>query len=316
MSVEREVQAVQRLLARERLSVDQCEDGRTTFLSHLGAQARLVPGPWIAHRDLVYALAMANLTPAQRSSLAHAVRTEHGREFGVGRSRLRTAPSGLPLGGSSLLITPRGEGPTCLYTWALGPKAQPERCDWLLLRAQPEWGLPSPPRGLTARGLETLTQIGADVVVGVAGATAARQVADLVRGVVAVGGHPRFLPHLADEPDPAASKAKLLVWPHDALNTPSLARRRVDTLVLVDAPEEVRRTAERWADARERVEVTEAVCPGRLGREAMLDFWSACGRPKVLLRGDPAWLHPAETRLREAGAVVVARSDGTQLRLL
>ena len=46
-----EVQRIQRILTRERLAVDSFDSNRTTFLTHIGAQGRLVPGPWIAHRD-------------------------------------------------------------------------------------------------------------------------------------------------------------------------------------------------------------------------------------------------------------------------
>lgn len=61
-SFDDELHFVLRMLAQERLSIDESEPGRTTFLSHLGAQPKLVPGPWIGHRDLLYALALANLT--------------------------------------------------------------------------------------------------------------------------------------------------------------------------------------------------------------------------------------------------------------
>jgi len=68
-----ELLAVQRMLARERLSIDDPQLGRTCFLSHLGAQSKLVPCPWVGHRDLLYALALANLNPAQRTSLGSGV---------------------------------------------------------------------------------------------------------------------------------------------------------------------------------------------------------------------------------------------------
>lgn len=315
----REVAAVQRLLARERLSIDQCEEGRTTFLSHLGATQRLVPGPWIGHRDLIYALALANLTPAQRASLAHALRVEHGREFGVGRSVLETAASGLPFGGASLLVTPRSDGPKCLYTWALGPGATPRACEWLLLRAQPEWALDAAPRRLTVKGLETLTQLGGDVLVLLPSATAARQVADLVRGKLPFTAHQRYLAHVHDENETHSPEAKLVLWPHDALGSRSLAKRSVSTVVMVAAPEEVARAAERWAKAPDRTqgepEVVSAACPGRLDRGGLLEFWRASGSPKVLLRGDPAWVAAGQAWLESEGVVVAARSASTQLGL-
>lgn len=311
----REVAAVQGLLARERLSIDQCDEGRTTFLSHLGATSRLVPGPWIAHRDLIYALALANLTPAQRASLAHALRVEHGREFGVGRSVLETVGSDLPLGGASLLITPRGNGPQCLYTWALGPKATARPCEWLLLRAQPEWALDVPPRKLGVKGLTTLVELGGDVVVLVPSATAARQVADLLGDRLPFSAHPRYLPHVIDEGSTHDTSARLLLWPHDALDARSLARRTVSTVVLIAAPEEVRRAAERWAGEHGAPEVVPAACPGRVGRDELLAFWRACGEPKILLRGDPAWVGVGQPWLESKGATVAARSAGTQLGL-
>src|SRR5690606_39483822 len=111
MDLEAQLHEVQHMVSRERLSLDEPGPDRTCFLSHVGAQEKLVPGPWIAHRDLVYAMALANLSPAQRTSLARAVLLEHGREFGVGRLRLEAASSGLPVGGSSLRLEPRQGGP-------------------------------------------------------------------------------------------------------------------------------------------------------------------------------------------------------------
>jgi len=145
-----EAEAVQTMLARARLSIDDTQSGRTCFLSHLGAQERLSPGAWMGHRDLLYGLALANLSPSQRTSLARAVLVDHGREFGVGRLRLQTLASGLPLGGSSLLMEPRTGGTSCLYTWALGPGATPATCDWLLLRASPQWAVEAAPKKFSA----------------------------------------------------------------------------------------------------------------------------------------------------------------------
>src|SRR5690606_14808951 len=155
-----EIQQIQAMLTRERLAVDLCDGNRSAFLTHVGAPPRLIPGSWIAHRQQILALALANLSPSQRASLARAVVVEWGREFGVGRMVLSAVASGLPLGGSSLSMRPRtpgGDGrPNILYTWALGPRATPVTCDWLLLRAQPEWACDRPPRPIGARGLETL----------------------------------------------------------------------------------------------------------------------------------------------------------------
>lgn len=322
-----EQQAVQRMLARERLGIDIFEPGRTTFLSHLGAWDTLAPGPWIAHRELIYALALANLSPQKRSALAKSVIVDYGREFGVGRLVLQAHASGLPFGGSSLHLKPRGDdGPACFYTWGLGPKAEARSCDWLLLRAQPEWALDgaSALKALTAKGLETLIGIGGEVVVALPSATAARQVADLVRGRLAWHAHPRFGPHLVDdeaEPLDAAvgradtSSSGLHLWPHDQLNSPKLRERAITTVVLVGASEAQKHQAQRWAAARPKCEVVEAACPGRVDRAALLNFWRACGEPRVLLRGDSRWAGAGQTWLEGQGARVARQSKGTQLGL-
>lgn len=307
-----QVQAVQRMLARERLAIDEPGEGRTTFLSHIGAQPRLVPGAWIAHRELIYALALANLSQAQRASLAHAVVVEHGHEFGVGQLVLETVPSGLPLGGSSLLMRPRSGSPRCLYTWAMSDDAAAVECDWLLLRAQPGWALDDPPRTLDAGGLATLATIGGEVLVLVPSAVAARQVADACAGTVEVAAHPRFAPHL-EGPRP---EAPVLLWPHDGLDGAGLRRHEIRAVVLIAAPEAVRQRVEEWAQARpEEVEVVEAGCPGRIGRAGLESFWRGCGRPKVMLRGDSAWAHAAEAWLERLGAQVQVQGEATQLGL-
>ncbi|MFV8751170.1 hypothetical protein ACNOYE_11550 [Nannocystaceae bacterium ST9] len=310
-----EVQLIQGMLGRERLSVDLCDGQRTTFLTHVGAQPRLVPGPWIAQRQLVLALALANLNPAQRSSLAHAVIVEWGREFGVGRLVLEAVASGLPLGGSSLAMRPRTPGgaghPRVLYTWALAPRATPVACDWMLLRAQPEWALARPPRPIGLRGLETLAQLGGTVLLLVPTAVAARQVADIVADVLPLHAHPRFLPYL-ERHDPEAA---LLLWPHDAIGAASLERRSFSTAVLIDAPEHVRLDAQRWAAERPGVEVVDAACPGRMDRKSLVRYWQACGRPKLLLRGDAEWTAEAIPWLRSQGAIVHGHSEATQLGL-
>lgn len=312
--------AVQQLLARERLSLDRCERGRTTFLSHLGAAPRLVPGAWLGHRDLLYALALANLSPAQRQSLARAVLVDHGREFGVGRLALTTCSSGLPFGGSSVLLRPRGGGPSCLYTWALGPGAGAFACDWLLLRAQPGWALPEPPPALREGSLATLDALGLDVTLLVDTAVCARQVADRCLAGLAFTAHPRFLPHL-DGHDP---KARIRLWPHDAFDPRTFSAvlkdrsKKADSplaLVLVDAPESLRRGVNTWLSgqpAARKVEVVHACCPDRLGRADLRDFWLACGRPSVLLRGEPEWTAGVAAFLRDLGARTEVQPDGTQ----
>jgi hypothetical protein len=315
-------EAVLRILARERLCIDRAAPGRTTFLSHLGAMTKLVPGPWIAHRDLLLALALANLTPDQRRSLAQAVLADYDREFGVGRLLLRALPSGLPFGGSSLALRPRGGEPRCLYTWALGADALADPCDWLLLRAQPEWALDGA-SALEPAVLETLHALGSDVVIFVPSAVAARQVADCCLKGIPYTAHPRFLPHL----EHTDNDAKIALWPDDAVPSPSLARRKVSAVIIVDGTETTTRAIRRWAadlsDSREAetgkpndIEITEACCPGRLDKAGILSFWEACGRPAILLRGDPAWTSPGQTWLRLAGAEVELQVDeSTQLGL-
>ncbi len=321
----RDLDVVQGMLARERLSVDAVHVGRTTFLSHLGSIQKLVPGAWIAHRDHLYALALANLSPEQRTSLARAVLIEHGREFGVGRLTLSSAASGLPLGGASLLLKPRVGGPSCLYTWALGAQADPAPCEWLLLRAQPGWALDAPPTQLTQKALETLDALELRVALLVATAAEARHIADtcLRASAIRYTAHPRFLPHLTDDSVSEEQRARvvasanLILWPHDAIKADSLVRREPSALVLVNAPEDVVRTAERWADDRPRaIEVRQASAPGRLDRRGLAAFWRACGRPRVLLRGDPAWAREGANWLYEQlGAKLSARSDAKQLGL-
>jgi hypothetical protein len=322
---EAELHHVQQLIARERLSLDLCARGRTCFLSHVGAAPRLVPGPWIGHRDLIYALALANLAPAQRTALARSVLVEHGREFGVGRLALVALPSGLPLGGSALRMHPRGGGPVCLYTWALGESAAPTACEWLLLRAEPTWSLSQPPAPLTPAALETLHAVGASVTILVATASAARQVADCCLARVPFTAHPRFLPHLGDH-DP---HAQVRLWPHDAVTAPGFwpvpkdssgkPAEQTGAVLLVDAPEPVRQQVHAWHAAHphaRRVELAGASCPGRMDRPGLARLWQACERPQILLRGDPEWSGDARRHLQDLGARVESQAQGTQLPLL
>jgi hypothetical protein len=325
-TAEAELHLVQQLIARERLSLDLCARGRTCFLSHIGAAPRLVPGAWIGHRDLVYALALANLAPQQRTALARAVLVEHGREFGVGRLVLNTIASGLPLGGSSLRLQPRGNAPVCLYTWALGEAASAAPCEWLLLRAEPTWALDDPPRPLAAAALETLQALDASVTVLVATAADARQLADHCLARVPFTAHPRFLPHL----EGADHRARIRLWPHDAVDAPGFWPGSSDrsqkpgtsdtgAVLLVDAPEPVRQQVELWhhnhPEAR-RIEIARASCPGRLDRAALAALWRRCEQPQILLRGDPECKSAARRFLLELGARVEAQAQGTQLPLL
>lgn len=310
-----ELGQVQRMLARERLAIDDTQPGRTCFLSHLGAQPKLGVGPWVGHRDLLYALALANLSVPQRTSLARAVMIEHEREFGVGRLQLEALPSGLPFGGSSLRLRHRTGGPTVFYTWALASDARPTACDWLLLRAQPEWVAEPAPPVLRPTGLEVLAALGGEVLVLVGTAVDAVQIAKACAGRVAVAAHPRFAPHIEGH-DP---EAPVLLWPHDALDGAGLRRHEVAALVLVDAPEHVRQEAEGFRvrlPRADRIEMVDVSCPGRLDREGLVGFWTACGRPSVLLRGDPGWVARGSQLLGKLGARVEVQVEATQLDLL
>jgi hypothetical protein len=300
------------MLALERLAIDDPGEGRTSFLSHVGAQPRLTPGAWIGHRDLLYALALANLSPTQRTSLARAVVVEHGHEFGVGHLVLRSAASGLPLGGSLLSLEPRNKGPRCLYAWALGERAEPQPCDWLLLRVQPHWAVEAPAKVVSAGGLAKLAALGGDVLVLVASAVGARQVSDACAHELGLAAHPRFAPHL----EGLRPEAPVLLWPHDAIASAGLRRRQIAAVVLVGAPERVRRDVERWAEDQDRtVVLCEATCPGRADRSRLEAFWNACGRPRVLLRGDPTWAKSGETWLVELGAEVQVQGEVMQMPL-
>jgi hypothetical protein len=310
----RDVQDVQHLFARERLAIDDMEPGRTCFLSHVGAQSKLVPGPWIAHRDLLYALALANLTPMQRTSLATAVLVEHGHEFGVGRLLLEARASGLPLGGSSVRLRHRKGGVTCFYTWALGHAPQPATCDWLLLRAQPEWALDRPPPTLATGGLATLAELGGEVLVLVSSAVGALQIAQACAGKVELAAHPRFSPYI----EGLNPEASVLLWPHDALDGAGLRRRALAAVALVGAPEQVRREVSRRIARMggPDVELVELACPGRANREQLAAFWVACGRPRILLTGDPTWVAMGADWLESLDADVAVHTEATQLELL
>jgi hypothetical protein len=251
----------------------------------------------------------------QRTSLARAVLVEHGREFGVGRLRLVASSSGLPLGGSNLRLEHRQGGPVCLYTWALGIAPAVVEHEWLLLRAQPEWALDEPPRPLSVKGLETLAALGGEVVVLVASAVGAVQIAQACAGRVEVAAHPRFAPYIEGlSPD-----APVLLWPHDALEGAGLRRHEVVAVVSVGAPEAVRLAVRRWVSSRATsrpVEVVEAACPGRLDRERLASFWERCGRPHVLLRGDSGWATAGAAWLADLGARVEVQGRATQLSLI
>ena len=315
-SVEDELHEVQHMVSRERLSLDEPSPDRTCFLSHVGAQAKLAPGPWIGHRDLVYAMALANLSPAQRTSLARAVLVEHGRQFGVGRLTLDAVASDLPLGGTSLRLAHRKGGLRVLYTWGLGMAPGSMPCDWMLLRAQAEWALDPAPRPLAIKGMQTLTALGGEVLVLVDTAVAALQVVKACKDEVTFQAHPRFSPYIEN----LGPVGKILLWPHDAIGGAGLARHSVVATVLVSAPEPVRDEVETWrkglGDAGERMHVVEVGCPGRIDRPHLAAFWETCGRPRILLRGDSQWSSAGAEWLRELGATVQVQGRATQLSLI
>lgn len=311
-----ELQEVQHMISRERLSLDEPAADRTCFLSHVGAQGKLVPGPWIGHRDLVYAMALANLSPAQRTSLARAVLVDHGREFGVGRLTLEAVSSGLPLGGSSLRLAHRQGGLRCLYTWGLGVVPTAVECDWLLLRAQAEWALGEPPRALRVKGLRTLASLGGVTLVLVDTAVGAMQIVAACGDQVRFQAHPRFTPYIEGlEPE-----APVLLWPHDAIDGAGLQRHEISAVVLVSAPERVRQQVDAWRARRgpagERLQITEVGCPGRVDREHLRAFWESCARPRILLRGDSEWTAQGAQWLRSQGATVEVQGQATQLSLI
>ncbi|MGB1699562.1 MAG: hypothetical protein ACPHRO_06405 [Nannocystaceae bacterium] len=315
MTAANDARAIEQILARERLAIDLCADGRTSFLSHVGATRKLVPGPWIAHRDLIYALALTNLSVNQRSSLAHAVRVEHGREFGVGRCALVTSASGLPFGGSNLLVRPKISGPVFLYTYALAANAAPTPCEWMLLRAQPEWTRGDEMRALGVRGIDTLIGLGGDVLILVPTVVAAKQIASLVKGRIALMTHPRFSPLIFSAEEQPSRDANLIVWPHDGLTSPLLHDREIRTIVVVDGDHDLLDEVGRWSQGRDKLEVVTAACPGRIGRVALKKFWEACERPRILLRGTPREVRLGTSTLEEFGARVTPRAEGTQLGL-
>ena len=91
-------------------------------------------------------------------------------------------------------------------------------------------------------------------------------------------------------------------------------------VVLVAAPESVRQQVEAWrlrqGPAGERLPVVEVSCPARIDRESLASFWEACGRPRVLLRGDSAWTASGAAWLQSRGARVEVQGRATQLSLI
>ena len=309
-----EAQVVRRLLARERLTVDEAAPGRTCFLSHLGAQSRLVAGPWIAHREHLAALAVANLSHGQRTSLARAVAVEFDREFGVGRLTACAVPSGLPFGGASLRLRPRTQPLECLVAWKLAPSARPAGCDWLVLAADPGWCLDGAIPVLRPESLQLVAALGGDVLVLVDGIIAAKQVADACAGRVELAAHPRLVSHV----DGLQAAASVILWPYDALGAASLRRREFVAVVCVDPSEGSRQSVQGWVRGRTAQldpEITVVRCPGRIDRQGLCAFWKQCGQPRMLIRGDPGWAEAGQRWLHEIGAVALREGQATQLGL-
>jgi hypothetical protein len=308
-----EIELVLSMLARERLCVDEAGGRRTCFISHLGVERGLAPGAWICHRDLVAALSRANLSPSQKTSLARAVVVEHGDEFGVGRLLVRALPSGLPAGGSSVLLQPRDRSTSCLYTTWLGPACVAAHCRWLRLVAQPEWASETHLRELTVTGIETLLALGAELLILVKSTLEAVQVAALCSGRIAVFAHPRFAPFV----ESSERSARVILWPTDALASRLLRRRSICAVAVMAVDQQVRQQVEMWCRQQgPRLELVEIRCPHRASRQHIEDLWRACAAPRVLLSGDPRWVESGRRWLAELGAIVQHQSAGTQLPLL
>lgn len=192
----------------------------------------------------------------------------------------------------------------------------PTACDWLALRAQPEWALDDPPGIISTTGLELLGALGGEVLVLVGTAVAAVQIAKHCAPRIPLAAHPRFAPYLEGlNPD-----APVLLWPQDALDGAGLRRHEVMAVVMVDTPESVQQGVESWLThfgARaDRIQRSRAACPGRAGRDEVEAFWRACGSPRVLVTGDPAWAGSGARWLRSIGAEVHVHGEATQLELL
>jgi hypothetical protein len=153
------------------------------------------------------------------------------------------------------------------------------------------------------------------VLVLVGSAVGAVQIAKRCAGRVTLAAHPRFSPYI----EGLVPDAPALLWPHDAVDGAGLRRHEIVAAVLVGAPESVRQDVhtrlERNAAGR-KVQVVDAAAPGRIDRAALAKFWEACGRPAILLTGDPAWAATGATWLRSLGATVEVHGAATQLELL
>jgi hypothetical protein len=213
------------------------------------------------------------------------------------------------------MVRPKLAGPAFLYTYALAASATPTPCEWLLLRAQPEWTRGEEIRALGVRGLDTLIGLGGDVLVLVPTVVAAKQIATLVKERIAVAAHPRFSPLLFAAEEQAARDAKLVVWPHDGLGSPLLREKDIRTVVVIDGDGELLQQVERWAQGRGGIEVVPAACPGRISGVTLKKFWQGCGQPRVLLRGSPNEVRLGTALLQGLGAHVTPRAEGTQLGL-
>ena len=52
-----------------------------------------------------------------------------------------------------------------------------------------------------------------------------------------------------------------------------------------------------------------------MSREGLSHYWRACGKPKILLRGDPQWASEGRAWLESLGATVAREAEATQLGL-
>ena len=305
------------MISRERLSLDEPAADRTCFLSHVGAQGKLVPGPWIGHRDLVYAMALANLSPAQRTSLARAVLVDHGREFGVGRLTLEAVSSGLPLGGSSLRLAHRqGGAPVPLYLGVGGGA----HCGGVRLAAASGAGRVGAGRASASAAGQGAAHPGL-VGGGDAGAGG-------YRGGGPCRSWPRVETRFVSRPILASRRTSRGSSPRRRCcfgpMTPSTAPACSDTR----SPRwcwSARRSAYGSKSMRgefgggpagERLQITEVGCPGRVDREHLRAFWESCARPRILLRGDSEWTAQGAQWLRSQGATVEVQGQATQLSLI
>jgi len=305
------------MLGQERLVIDRDIHGRTCFHSHFGACPRLGDGPWIAHRGWIEALSLRPLSASLQSILAQTAVHHHGRQFSVGRLELQSSSSGIPFGGSLLQMRLSNSSLRCVYGYALGKAAQAMVCDWLVLDLNSRWAhnLSSQPslKPLHAQGIETLLALGARMLCLTRTVVEARQFSTTLPGSLTLTGHPRFSPYL--DMHQSLAKAQLVLWPMDSLQSPILRKQPFDILFLMNPTEIEKQQAEKWAESLNVKEVVSIANPDHMDPNAFLKFWTACGEPIILLRGETQWLKPTEGWFRDQGIEVCSHNDGVQLGL-